>query len=113
MSLRASIQQGVDEAFIAIDDIAKMVTFIRKTDAGFDFSSREKVDPESCYVVCKCYVRDTEDNSEVIKKRLMLKTIDIGDITAFDSVEIDGIKYRLGPNPRDDSFVVYVDVYNG
>lgn len=113
MGYRSLIEGNVAKAFVLLKDLAEEVTLIKKTANSFDFSTQTATPTES-NIVTKAVITDIKksaENHNQAVKLLMLKTKEVGDISAFDKMTHKSQTWRIGPSIVTDSFVTVVEIH--
>lgn len=116
MGYKALVNSQVRKAFILIKDLAEDVTFVKKLASTFNFDTLEAKIPSSESVVTKAIVTESKKVSEEHNsqnKLVMLKTQDIGDITAYDTIIINNQNWKVGPVIISDGYVTVAEIYKG
>lgn len=114
MGLTRQIRSYVDVVFRSVGDLASDVVLTKKKDARFDFSTGDVRAGRDETVSVRGIVTDTrssQSEGKTVSVNLMLKTAEVGDLSIYDSVSVDGTQWRLGPVKSFDKFVTNVELY--
>ena len=113
MSYKALVNSNVTLAFNLIKDLAEDVILVKSSDNDFDFetatASEKTVNISTKAVVIKDAKKSKAHNA--IKRQVMFKTRNLGDLTAYDRVMIEGKEWRFGPMINNDGYTVLAEVY--
>ena len=113
MGYVAQIDSKLNQAFNLIKDLAVPVVFVKKT-VSYDFSTGAAVTSSTTNVTTKAVVVETKKTSKESNtsfKQLMFKSKDIGDITLFDSVQINGVTWKLGDVITNSGYIILTNVF--
>jgi hypothetical protein len=113
MGYAAQIDSKLNQAFNLMKDLAVPVVFVKKT-ASYDFSIGEAVTSATTNVVTKAVIVETKKTSKesnTSSKQLMFKAKEVGDITLFDSVQINGVTWKLGDVITNSGYIILTDVF--
>jgi len=113
MSYKALINSNVNKAFNLIKDLAEEVVLNKTVTSDFNFTSGDVKSTVSA-ISTKAVITDSNKESEkhnVMKKIALLKTQDIGDISAYSSIVLNGNNWQIGPLIKSDNFVTVVEIY--
>jgi len=114
MGYKALVNSQVRSAFNLIKDLAEDVTFVKKLDSSFNFNTLEAKVSSSVSVITKAVVTESKKVSEehnAMNKLVMLKTQDIGDITAYDTLVLNGQNWKIGTSILSDGFVTIAEIH--
>lgn len=114
MSYQKLVDANVNRAFNLIKDLASNVTLTRKNDPKFDFASATAKFSGSLTVSTKAVVLDSKkksDDRNTVKRELLLKSKEIGDINEYSTVLINGVQWNIGATISNDEFVTVAEVY--
>jgi len=113
MSYKALINRNIKTAFRLIKDLAEDVTLTKKLTSDYNFNTQ--VSSETTQTInTRAVITDSDKVSEdhnVVKKVMMFMTQDINNITAYDSVSVNSLVYKIGPLIRSDNYITVVEVY--
>lgn len=113
MSYKRLIEAKTRQAFELVKDLAQDVVFTRKTNSDFNFGTGlEESDSKS--VKTKVIVSDNKKKSSernTIRKTLMAKTAEVGDMKLYESISFNGLVWKIGEVSKNDGYVSVVDVY--
>jgi hypothetical protein len=113
MSYTKLIDNSLKLAFTALKDLAIDGTFTRTNTTSFNFqtntASSTTTSVTSKIVITDITKRSENKNSKM--KQLLVKSKDIGDIKAYDSVLISGESWRIGPVINDSGFIYSLEIY--
>jgi len=108
------VRKNVKAAFNAVGNLAIDVTLVKSGGASFDFNSGASEDVTSSSVCARAIIEGVKKTSEkrnVTSKEMMLNYEEVGDITLFDEVIIDGTTWKIGNPIEDDGFTVKAEIY--
>ena len=114
MSYESLINTNLNRAFNLLKDLAVDMQFVKKTGDGFDFATATSNLSNSSSVTVRAIITDTEKSSKernVIKKLVMFKTIEVGDVNVYDSVNYQNTSWKLGPIIKSTQFITVVEMY--
>ena len=113
MSYKTLINSNVRKAFNLVKDLAEDVILSKKTASEFNFSTGEaKLTIEN--IPTKAIITSSDKSAKetnIIMKVMLLKTQDIGDISAYDVVTIGAIPWKIGPLIESDNYVTVTQIY--
>ena len=112
MAYKSLIDSSLARAYQLAKDLAMNVTFTKKS-GEFDFSTMETVSADTSVVV-KTIVTDGKQSKEdrsVKVKQLMFRSKDLGSISLFDTVVIQGETWKLGSVIKDSGYIIVVEAY--
>ena len=120
MSYRALVNGNIRKAFNLIKDLAIDVTFNTRTVGDFDFATGTPVSDKTSSVVVQAVVEknDKPKNSRLSANegrnfpqiQIMFKKQDLGDISLYDTVDIEGTRYQVGKPIKNDGYIVILQV---
>lgn len=113
MGYKSLVDKNVYRAFILLKDLATQAVFVKKSGASFDFSTANTKFSSSTEVSTLAVVTDLMKSSEgrnTKKKTLMVKTVEIGDITMYDAVKLGEERWNIGPLIRDSGYVTVIEI---
>ena len=112
MAYKSLIDSSLTRAYQLAKDLAEDVTFTKKS-GEFNFSTMETASADTSVVV-KTIVTDgkqaKEDRSVKIKQ-LMFRSKDLGSISLFDTVVIQGETWKLGDVIKDSGYIIVAEAY--
>jgi hypothetical protein len=116
MSFDATVRSGLNTAWRILGDLKRTVVFQRKlATANYNFSAREITGTESENVTVEAVVLKDEKparEKNTRKIQLLYKTEEVGDLSNYDNVEIDGSIWKIGSSPLSETgHVSYVEVF--
>ncbi len=114
MSYKSLINSNLVKAFNLVKDLAEDVVFVRNNVTGFDFGTGQVESTASQNLIVKTIVIDSEKKSKehnANKKHVMFKTKDLGDVTAYDHLLINGVIWKLGPVVKNSGFIILAEIY--
>ena len=113
MSYVNLIDTQLNNAYVQLKDLATTVVFNNRDVTGFDFSSAEptvEVDPGK-RVKAVILKESKKDNVRTVQ--LLLKTADLPEISQFDTVDIKGETWAVGPVTHQRRYVTLLNVVLG
>ena len=118
MGINSTIARAVDIAFDKMGDLVKSVTLTKNAVTGFDFSSAAVTEDTPTVLTVSAIVvggvkggdsKNPERNTQ--RKTIKFKTADVGDLTFYEKVQIDGDDWQLDGRIEDNGFVVTSEIY--
>ena len=107
MSYSRLIDTNLTRAFNKLKDLAKVATVTKHTDVEFDFSAGEKTSSTTTItfkaVVLSSKTDSVKTNTETTQ--ILFKREDVGDLTTFDEVVVDGVSYKVGKAMKNNGYV--------
>ena len=113
MGYKTKINTNVNKAFNLVKDLAEDITFNKKS-LNFDFNTATAKTQDSESVITKAIITDINKTSKehnAMYKMIMLKTQDIGDIKAYDTIIINSESWKIGPIIKSDGYITIVEIY--
>jgi hypothetical protein len=121
MSYKALIDSNLRKAFILIKDLAKDVTFSKKTIGDFDFALGEVSSETSTDTIVKAVIiKATKGDNRSVninefrnasRLEVMFKREDLGDVTNYDTVTIDSAVWKVGSPVKDDGYISILELH--
>jgi hypothetical protein len=118
MSYQSLIKKNVALAFSKIQDLAVDITLIQTEASSFDFGNSAIVATTPTTKIVKGIVSDDQSNLLVgdispstRKRQVMVQSVDLIDVTIYDSMLIAGVAWSIAPPHKDDGYVVTLNVY--
>jgi len=118
MGLSSTISKSVVQAFNAIGDLSKTVRLIRKQTGGFDFSTGVPVPSTASDIFKKVIIKDVKRGPKAVEGN-NVKVAEISFISdnvainAYDSVEIDGVVWRITSDMSKNQFITKLRITRG
>lgn len=112
MAYAKMIEAGLNKAFATVKDLAVPVVLSKKASSDFDFgqgavtASTSNINAE--LVVTKR--RTTSKEKPITTLQGMLKTALIGDLSAYDTLVMQGISYRFTQSQTSNGYVTVVEL---
>jgi hypothetical protein len=94
MSLTTTIENAVDSAFSAADDLVRIGFLKEKDVSGFNFSSGEVIQKETSYRVEFIETSSVLDEDQHVVKELLIRNKDL-DGSRYSTIAYDGKSYRI------------------
>jgi hypothetical protein len=93
-------------------DLAENVTFTKKSD-NFNFNTLENVSTNTSVVVKAIIIdgKQAKEDRSIKMKQLMFRSKDLGNISLFDTVIIQGETWKLGNAIKDSGYIIIVEAY--
>lgn len=113
MSYSSLINSNLNKAFNLVKDLAVDAVFTKKADKSFNFATRAVKSSSGETITSKVIVLDSKKPSKdrnTVTQQIMLKTIELGDLSLYDSVSINNISWKLGSFIKDDGFINIVEL---
>jgi len=114
MGYAGLVRTNVGLAFDMLGDLVGDVIFHRNDVSGFDFSTKQNVTAPAVSTTVQAIVQLSKKQSKkrnVVNKSLLLQTVDLPDVTSYDTVEISGQIWNVGKPILDDGYVVTLEIY--
>jgi hypothetical protein len=114
MSYDALVNRNLARAFALAKDLAVDVQLVKSGPVAFDFSSGLPEDAATVEVNTKAVVvsgTTSSDSHKTSAKRIMLKTKDVGALSAYDHLRMNGEVWKISPASRDGTFVTIVEIH--
>lgn len=108
------IDRSLTKAFNLLKDLAEDMVFNKKSIGDFDFGSGT-ASLASQYTPIKAIVIDTskETATNSVKKQIMLRISEVGDLGAYDSLTYKNETWRIGNAIKSNGFISVVEVFKG
>lgn len=115
MSYSSTIDKSLIALFKQLKDLAIAATVTRKTVGDFDFnnptnSSNNLTTIPVEIVVIQSSEKISKDDKRTLIKEIMLKSKDIGTMTAYDTILIKNVTWRVGSIIKDDGFLKMLQI---
>jgi hypothetical protein len=113
MSYKNLIDSNLVRAFNLLKDLATDVTFVKKSEAAFDFSTMVTSHLTTTNIVVKAIITDSSKKSSSHNSKettIMFKSKDLGEITLYDSVIINNATWRIGPYIKDSGYIIIAEI---
>ena len=117
MDIDITIKNGLSTAFRLLTGLKKEVIFKRKTLASsYDFNLRQiEANPVEETIVEVVVIKNEKVNSpkrNTRKIQLLYRTDEVGELSNFDMVEVEGSDWQIGQAPLSSTgHISYVEVY--
>lgn len=114
MSFSKLLDANLVRAFNLVKDLAVTVTFTKKSGTNFDFGEGDTVHSGTVSVTIKAVVLNTDKKASqhnVVAKEIMFKSKDIGQVTEYDSVLLNGEMWSVGPQVKDNGRILVLNVF--
>lgn len=108
MDFNNLIDKNVDKIFKTANSLTVDVEFSKKTFSEFDFGNSEASYTEDT-VSIRGFVFTTKkktDERVVSSKSLMVQKKDIGNLSSYDTVSINGTVWGVGDVIKDDNYII-------
>lgn len=112
MAYKSLINNSLAVAYNLAKDLAVTVTLTKKS-GTFDFSTMDSAS-NTTSVSVKAIITDgrqAKDDRGVEMRQLMFRSKDLGSISLFDTVVIDGETWKLGNVISDSGYIILVEAY--
>lgn len=112
MSYSRLIDTNLVRAFNKLKDLAKIATVTKHTNVDFDFDTAEATSNSQTInfkVVLISSTRDSESKTTEQAKILYRKE-DVGNLSNYDTIVIDGQTFKVGKVVRDNSYVALANL---
>ena len=114
MSYQKLIEQSVNLAFNSVKDLAETGLISQKNSTTFDFGTNEttttSVITKKIKVIVTSIKRKTIDGF-VTTKAVLLKAVDVDDITLYDNILLKDGKWNFGSVLENNGFVITVAIF--
>jgi hypothetical protein len=94
MSLIATIESAVEQAFLASNDLVKVGVLSEETAEGFDFKARDIISDNQPYSVEFIEISSVLDEDRNIVKELLIRTRDL-DGSRYSTISFENKTYRF------------------
>lgn len=107
MSYSKLIDRNLNLVFNKLKDLAKIATVTKHTDVEFDFGTGEKTSTSEQInfkaVMLSVKTDSVKTNTETTQ--ILFKRDDVGDITTYDVVVVEGVTYKIGKVHKNNGYV--------
>lgn len=114
MSYKALINTNLTRAFNLIKDLATSHEFVKRTGSAFNFATASAEHATTNTVTAKIVVMDdkkqTKDRGSVTK-HFMARKSELGDVSIYDTVTIEGEIWKVGPLLQDTGFIIMASLH--
>ena len=112
MAYKSLIDSSLTRAYQLAKDLAVGVTFTKKS-GEFDFSTMGTVSADTSVVVNTIVTdgKQAKEDRSVKVKQLMFRSKDLGSISLFDTVVIQGETWKLGNVIKDSGYIIVAEAY--
>lgn len=114
MSYAGLADSQLRRAFIMLKDLAKDVVIAKKTIGAFNFVTGQAAITTDSSVGTKLVITSKEKLSrdrKTVSMDIMLKSKDIGTVSACSTVTIDGVVWKFGSATKDSGFILLTSIY--
>lgn len=114
MSYRNLADQQVRQAFNKLKDLAEDAILYKKNALGFNFGAGQAIVADSGSITTKVIELKKERASQktnVTSKTIMLKSSEVGSLTDYAEIELDGLRWKFGDPIRDSGYVLITTVF--
>ena len=111
MAYKALIDSQLVLAFNQLKDLAISVTFVRKTAESFDFSAGASPVINENVPNVKCVILEESKDKSVLKREILFKSKELGEIGDFSEVQIEDEVWKIGPVIAQKRYVTLLTVY--
>lgn len=114
MSYKNLIDKSLNKAFSSIKDLAKEAVLTKKPNPSFNFENGVTVNSTAETINTKIVITNTIKRSQdrnTSEKQLMLKTIEVGDLNNYSTIQFDSTVWNLGSIQKNDGYISIVNVY--
>jgi len=114
MSYKALINSNVQTAFNAAKDLAITAQFRKRLDATFNFNTGVIDSMSMQFVTAKIVVTKTikpNPGSKTMKKHFMVNSNILGDVSNFDEVDFEGVRWTLSPPISSNGFIHILEAF--
>jgi hypothetical protein len=114
MGYQALVAANVGKAFNLLKDLAEEITLNKKAATSFNFTTQTMTEVADTPIVTKAVITDvlkSASDHDSIKKIVMLKTKEVGDITVYDKITHQNQSWVIGPIIASDNFVTVIEMY--
>jgi len=113
MGYQSLIDKACIKAFKQLKDLAKEVTFIKKTGNEFSFLTASTTTETTKSITAKVVwlaAKKSDKNTNTTKRKIMLLQQEIGDAGLYDSILDDGVVWKLGVPIENNGTVLILEV---
>jgi len=114
VSYKNTIDANLKRAFSMIKDLATDAILNKKQSSSFDFSTGDSVNTGNTVLVVKAILinsKKASTTSETVSKEVMLKSKEVIDISAYDTLTINSEVWKIGPVISNDGFLILATVF--
>lgn len=107
------IDKQLRVAFNQVKDIAVIGYFRKRTNASFDFNTVTASETVSTAIPAKVIIIDgvkQDKGASRIKKQLMVKSKEIGELSQYDTVEINGKVWTISGQIKNSGFIYVLEI---
>jgi len=116
MGYNALINSNLKQAYNLVKDLAVVGVFTKINSSTFNFATSTATTTTEATITTKVIVignTTTSGDSTVIKKEIMVKTLDVGDVKLYDTVTIAGEVWKVGQIIRDSGYITIFEAVKG
>ena len=116
MGYTSLINSNLKLAYDLVKDLAVVGTFSKVSSSSFNFASSVATTTTATAITAKLIVIANETRSgdaTVIRKEIMVKTVDIGNVKLYDTVTIAGEVWKVGSVIQDSGYITIFEVSKG
>ena len=113
MSYVNMIDTQLNKAYSQLKDLATTVVFNNRDVTGFDFSSAEPTVETDPGKTVEAVILKESKKDNVRTLQLLLKTAELPEISQFDTVDIKGETWAIGPIPFQRRYITLLTVVLG
>ena len=114
MSYAQMADSQLRKAFTLLKDLAREATLTRKSVGAFNFATGSAVVTSDAPVVTKVIPTSKEKLSrdrKTITMDVMLRSRDVGSVTGYATMVVDGVTWRFGAPIKDTGFILLTTVF--
>jgi hypothetical protein len=115
MSYKTLIDNVLVKSFTNLKDLAVDVTFVKKTNPDFNFTTSATSFGSTANVSAKCVVVSTKKNSKdrnTINKKMLVKSKDVGDLNSYSTVLLESKTWNISQIQKNDGFILILEIYS-
>jgi len=111
MGYKALIDRQLVNAFNAAKDLATDVVITSKSSSSFDFGSNTATEVTADIATKAVMLKTAKKSTKTDKPHLtlMLKTAEVGDLKAYDTLVMDGATYKLSNILKSDGYITLIE----
>jgi len=111
MSLRGTIDKGLDLAWKEMGDLKTKMTIVKKSNSDFNFNSGEVTNNPDTNLTIDAVIFGSKKKNGIERKEVFFRHKDIGKMNQYSKIIIDSEEWDIGPSIiNDDNYTKYLYV---